>query len=527
MTAEDTLYIDADEEITSVIDKLTESQAPTILLVVPKGAMLLQSVVNLKLLKKEAEEKGKNIALVTTDTVGRNLAAQVGLTVYHDIESREPIVAPGREERPSIEETIEVDMSGGIKEPPVRVHHYLGGKEEKPLQQRYETGPLTYGFRKRRFAIGAASSIFALAGILFLYPKTTVVLGVKSQPFESTIEITIDKKIAEVNRNSSILPGRELSKEKEKTTTATATGKKIVGEKATGSVTVYNCYQSVPLTLSLGTTLTSGGKSFVTRAAVTVPAAVIIGSNCTTAGQEAVAVEAAAVGADHNLLANSTFCSSAYPCFGGTYVNAKNQADLTGGTSREVTTLKQEDINAAVNQAKEELFADALSEVKSEAKSQNLRILDAAVDQQIVEQTSDKTVGTEASDAQVTTKVRVRTLAFNESDYRQMIVDLLTLRLPADKKLVLSGEDEIVTTVTEANWDEGFVKIKGEVKTHTIDAMAEEEIKSSVRATTLGAAERRLQELPNVVEVRVETVPRFLNRTALLNRNIIVKIEAK
>ena len=49
----DTVYIDIDDEITSVIDKVISSKAKTVALVLPKRASVFQSVVNMKLLTKK------------------------------------------------------------------------------------------------------------------------------------------------------------------------------------------------------------------------------------------------------------------------------------------------------------------------------------------------------------------------------------------------------------------------------------------------------------------------------------------
>jgi hypothetical protein len=59
-----TVYIDVDEEITSILDRIRREQVIDIFLIVPKGAMLLNSIINLKLLKKETEKMGKAVSIV-------------------------------------------------------------------------------------------------------------------------------------------------------------------------------------------------------------------------------------------------------------------------------------------------------------------------------------------------------------------------------------------------------------------------------------------------------------------------------
>jgi hypothetical protein len=74
-----TLYIDIDEEITSIIDRMRKAQASEIIIVAPKNAMLLQSIVNLKLLKKEADRRKKQLLIITQDKIGKKLIEKAGI----------------------------------------------------------------------------------------------------------------------------------------------------------------------------------------------------------------------------------------------------------------------------------------------------------------------------------------------------------------------------------------------------------------------------------------------------------------
>jgi len=81
-----TLYIDVDEEITSIIDRVRKAQANEVIVVVPKQAMLIQSLVNLKLLKKEADRRRKKIMIVTQDRIGKKLIEKAGILVQKNAE---------------------------------------------------------------------------------------------------------------------------------------------------------------------------------------------------------------------------------------------------------------------------------------------------------------------------------------------------------------------------------------------------------------------------------------------------------
>ena len=75
-----TIYIDVDEEITSILDRVRQEQVMDIFLVVPKGAMLLNSIINLKLLKKESEKMGKTVTIVApNDKRAKTMIERAGI----------------------------------------------------------------------------------------------------------------------------------------------------------------------------------------------------------------------------------------------------------------------------------------------------------------------------------------------------------------------------------------------------------------------------------------------------------------
>jgi hypothetical protein len=74
-----TFYIEGDEEIISAISRLRRSQAKENYFVFPKRALILQSIVNLRLFQREAQKVGKKVIVVTQDETGRMLAEKAGI----------------------------------------------------------------------------------------------------------------------------------------------------------------------------------------------------------------------------------------------------------------------------------------------------------------------------------------------------------------------------------------------------------------------------------------------------------------
>lgn len=86
-----TFYIENDEEIISVISRLRRSSSEENFFVFPKRALVLQSIINLRLFQREAEKLGKKIVIVTQDDAGKALAEKAGLIAerYSDDFSRQ------------------------------------------------------------------------------------------------------------------------------------------------------------------------------------------------------------------------------------------------------------------------------------------------------------------------------------------------------------------------------------------------------------------------------------------------------
>ncbi|MCX6808246.1 MAG: hypothetical protein NTW50_01080 [Candidatus Berkelbacteria bacterium] len=82
-------YLENDEEITGVVGRIRKSEKNGLVLVIPRGGTLGQSLINLKLLKRSARETKKAFALVTTDSITKNLAKQQEIEVFGKVSEAE------------------------------------------------------------------------------------------------------------------------------------------------------------------------------------------------------------------------------------------------------------------------------------------------------------------------------------------------------------------------------------------------------------------------------------------------------
>jgi hypothetical protein len=89
----DVIYIDIDDEITSIIDKVNASKQKIVALVLPKRATVFQSIVNMKLLKRTADTTKKRVVLITSEAGILPLAGAVGMYVAKTLQSKPAIPA--------------------------------------------------------------------------------------------------------------------------------------------------------------------------------------------------------------------------------------------------------------------------------------------------------------------------------------------------------------------------------------------------------------------------------------------------
>ena len=82
-------YIDIDEEITSVIDRLKKSKTTENFFVVSPRSLILQSIVSLKLLKREAAREKKQIAMVVNDKSAGAKIEKAGILVVPSLKEFE------------------------------------------------------------------------------------------------------------------------------------------------------------------------------------------------------------------------------------------------------------------------------------------------------------------------------------------------------------------------------------------------------------------------------------------------------
>lgn len=517
------LYLEPDEEITSVIDKLKGLDGARVALVLPKNAQLASSVVNLKLLAREADRQGKTIAIVTQDPIGTSLAAQVGIPVYASPTDTTPVV-PAARPRPEVDDVIDLAEGSATtaEDSPVPVRRYdTVAAAEEPMTHVAEAvssstptkrPPPPAVVQRRRFlwALAVAALAGFAAWFLLIYPRATIVLTVASDPITESVTVVVDNNITAPDQATGHLPGQKLQAEQKLKEGFDATGSKDVGTKATGSVTISNRLGDA-VDVPAGATLERGSVAVSTKEAVTVPKATatvdpVTGDLSVVPGTATVTVEATQPGSDANL-APGTFTITSFTGAKREKVTASNSTAFSGGESRTVKVVTEDDIAKARTAVADTVKDDLAGKLTEQAKG--LTVLANTLEVEVVESSPSKQVGEEADRFDLEATVRARSIGFAAAEYQALVVALVTAKLPEGKELVVTNEDSVETMVESKDYGQGFLALRGTMRTEVVQKIDQAALKSLVVGKTAIQAETLLKEQPGVNQAAVSLRPNF------------------
>ena len=539
------IYLDPDEEITSALDKIKNTEDKGIILVVPKGATLLQSLVNLKLLSKRAIDLKKEIALVTSDKIGRNLASLVGFSVYSDIKEKakikpkEPVLSsspsvviksyvPSQdrlEEPPPAKNQAEPPVDETIKiEPPQEKEVIHAEHKEKKFNLPQVNLPQVQMPKLPKMKIpeiswGLWGGLFAGFALVFIIlylilPKATLTILVKTSDFAQQTEIIVDSKAEAIDSGSKIIPGFPMETEKEDSKKFDATGKKNVGIKASGTILISNSSKnsdgsgvSLPLKANVEVKDKKTGKIFLTASSVTVSALTYscdpkIGVCNSVSGTANVKIIAKEPGAGYNL-GPSDFV---FPGLGNAPVTARCDGGITGGNDKYATVVSDEDIARAKTETEKEILDKAKDELNSNLEK-GQKIIDGAIKTEIISSSPSVATNSEATQFEMKMKIKAMTMAVKEKDYNEVLTQFVESIMPFDKRLIGNATDSTSFSLNSYDNKNQIMKVKAEIKAKVASKIDENKVKSDVAKKPKEEAINYIKAINEVQDVSISNFP--------------------
>lgn len=546
----DTIYIDIDDEITSVIEKVHSSPQKIVALVLPKRAAILQSIVNMKLLKRSSEEAKKHLVLITSEAALMPLAGAVGLYVAKTLLSKPAVPAPPpdpdaisaeqaeKANKPDApldsakpvselaglplanqEETIEVDND----DPGAAVPAKKLKKEKVPKGLKI---PNFNKFRTKLLLAGLAV-VLLLAGLYmanFVLPAADVFIQGETENVNASVKFISSPNAEEFDAQQAIIPAVTKELKKSESQKAATTGQKNTGQKATGTARLINCNQADKLsdkvrTVPAGTAISSGGLTFIMAETVDVEPSSYIGNMCLeNKKSDAVDVTAQNPGDNYNLSARD------YTVAGFATITAEG-SDMSGGTSQIVKVVSQQDIDDLRQKITDGFNAGAKEELKQQLLAESLIALEDTFQVGQPVAVSSPNVNTEAGEVTVNVTMNFTMQGIKQTDATALIDRAIAGEIDPERQKVSNyGLADAVFQVGERkpNNDVSYTLQTVVVAGPEIDENA---LKQEIAGKKEGEAENIIKDRPGVKEVRVQYSPFWVTKAPDKPAKISVTIE--
>jgi hypothetical protein len=543
----DTIYIDIDDEITTIIEKVRGSQQKIVALVLPKRASVLQSIVNMKLLKRTADTAKKSLVLITTEAGLLPLAGTVGLYVARNLQTKPEIPtvdSDGSDDIESVDEpedevdfdpdtaadkpvgdlavsssvplvgkaaktpdaieTLELDDDS---EPDAPVPAGKTPKAAKPKKDKKLAVPNFEIFRKKLFLIipAVVAVLIVLVMVASALPKAEIVISTDTSNVNSNLAVTIDTGLKTANLAKQTIPATLQKLDKSGSQQVASTGKKNNGVKATGKVTLSlpDCSVS-QVTVPAGTGVTANGLTFITQADANLQS-VQIGQTCKNSqfpdfSTASVNVSAQVGGAQYNIGASS-FKVSGYPG-----VAASSSSAMVGGTDNIVQVVAQSDIDSATQKITAQNSDSVKQQLRDQLKQAHLFPIETTFTAGTPNTTASSKAGDEASTVSVSQTTTYTMFGVKEDDLKKLVdADIKDKIDPSKQSILDEGLSKAVFKVNSASATGAQLSIST-VATAGPDLNADK-LKTQLAGLKAGEVRDQLTASPGVRDVQVHLSP--------------------
>jgi len=245
------LYLDKEEEIGEIIEKIRREKEREIILVIPEKTKALSHSVNLEILRKEVDRLNKKIYFSTDDEKIKALARKVGFDIFLD----------------EVEEKI-FDIKPPKKKQEAQVF------KQEPQPEFFTQSKININW-KRIFAYFLSFVILVILvfiGTQILQTRAEITIETEKTNFEINEVITLSKDQLLPDLENKILPAEYIKVDLTQTETVTTTGQIFTSEKPLLKVIFLN-YLEREVPLVMGTRLGFNDNIFRTTEKIIIPPA--------------------------------------------------------------------------------------------------------------------------------------------------------------------------------------------------------------------------------------------------------------
>jgi cytoskeletal protein RodZ len=560
----DTIYIDIDDEITGVIDKVKNSKSKVVALVLPKRAGVFQSVVNMKLLKRAADSGQKNVVLITSEAGLLPLAGSAGLHVAKTLTTKPEI--PGAPEEfvdsdeavdedaatlPGDENPLDANKTVGELAGPAAATVGADGvetvaldNESPPPEEAEKSAPSAAAKKKtpknkklrvpnfKRFRkliiIGIIILLLLIAAFVFAniaLAKATIDISTNATNVPTNLNLTLSASADTVNTNTDTLPAKLGTIQKTYTQQVTTTGQKNEGNKASGTITVsvqQACGSQPPSDIPAGTGLTANNLTYILDDDVTFSNGTIQNKQCQFQGTDEtnpgsggnIPITAQSGGANYNVSGVSFSIAG--------YSGASANGSASGGTDNIVQTVNQADINSA--KAKINASASGINQnLQTQLKGDGYYPITATYSSGTPDDSYSANVGDAANSVSVTESITYTMFGVYKNDLSQLINNSVDAQIDTSKQSVLDdGLSTADFTVNSQSNNQAQISLS--TKAIAGPELNTASIRQSAAGKKTGDVKSQLLTDPDVTGVNIKLSPFWVSSLPSKTSRITVDV---
>jgi len=516
----DIIYIDTEDDITAIIGKIKDTKEKIIALVPPRRIGVLQSAVNLQLLARTARDSKKRLVIITNNKALMTLSSAAKIPTAKNLQSKPELAEIDALEVDDGEDIIDGSQLpvGDLakmaqkddlpEEKIVEVIHNINVDDSYEISKTEEDEvkpkkpsvkvPNFSQFRKKLFLgifAGVAFVIFLIWAIFFA-PAARVIITAKTEPAPVSLALKLVGSDA-TDLTKSTIQSITKTTEKDLTVDFTATGKEMVGKKATGTMTLSTLETTSSIPVPAGSIFSSADYKFVTTTAIDVPGYTQNPGEDKVAHPVNINVIAEAVGAEYNL-PERAYSSSV------SFIDAYG-SNMSGGESHEAIVVTADDIKKAKEQLLDLTNDDVLEQLTGQFANGEITI-EESFEADYGEIKSTPALGKEATSgkAVLTSKTKFSLTAVAKSELETYLKDAVEKQIKDSEKQRIydNGIDDVVMSGFDKS-DSGMVinvATTGKIGPN-IDQV---DIKNQVKGKHYGDAQSILEGTNGVVNVDVK-----------------------
>ncbi len=546
------IYCDQNADLAEFISALKSTKADTVIFVLPRKSLFFESIVNLQILRSEAEGLGKSIVVISILAKGRKMCEIAGIESHPTLEHWEKKI-PGVTIAAKKNKEEDFSRASTIRRVPIIVKADGDeSPEETPPHPRHWRDLLT----KPSWEALLGLLIFSAGLFFFLsflaFPGATIEIKPEKKAVETIMNITLynaekTENETSVHRRDGI-SGYPIESVFEKEIEFSTISKEFRGNNASGEIVIFNQFLEERRLRPTTRFQTADGIIYRIADWVVVPPATTDESGNVVPGKRAATVTADEqdvfgrfVGEMGNITP-TTFFLPGLPESARSEIWAESEKPFTGGYTDWTPKVLDADIEASKNRITTELYESAQEDLdkfiteKNVREKTDLRLLtgDQFMEQEVLDiVVEENIVNTEKESFHVSAKLKVRTWAYSGEEMNTLLWEELAAKADPKMRLVAIDYENMHTQLLERNEASGYLKLSVSIRgaeEYIIDPRNEtgilfvNEIKTAVLGMNKDEAEAYLANRGEISEVHISLWPFWSRKVPKLSENISVKL---